>query len=118
MIALGDLPGGSFDSFARAVSSDGSIVLGTSDTALGSQVFIWDQANGMRNLQDVLGGAVPAGWTLTAARGIASDNTTLVGYGINPSGTEEAFLAFIPEPSTALLLGLGLGGLSMRRRAR
>jgi hypothetical protein len=54
------------------------------------------------------------GWTLDAAYGVSADGRTIVGYGSGPDGAE-AWMAVIPEPSTGLLLALGLVGLAARR---
>ena len=56
------------------------------------------------------------GWQLASALGISADGNAIAGYGINPSGQTEAFIAVIPEPGTALLMGLGLAGLAGVKR--
>jgi len=119
MVGLGDLSGGEFSSEARAISADGSVVVGRASSGSGDEAFIWDEENGMRSLRDILiaqsvGGI--QGWSLRDARGISADGRTIVGYGINPSGYEEAFIATIPEPSSAIFIGIGLIGMSLRRR--
>jgi hypothetical protein len=43
LTGLGDLPGGSFDSKACAVSGDGSTVVGTGHPANGTEAFRWTQ---------------------------------------------------------------------------
>jgi hypothetical protein len=53
MIGLGTLPG-TINSFSSAVSSDGSIVVGSGSNGDVTDPFVWDQNHGMRNLQDVL----------------------------------------------------------------
>jgi hypothetical protein len=63
---------------------------------LGSEAFIWDTVNGMRNLRKVLAydyGLNLAGWILQEARGISADGRTLIGWGLNPSGWGEAWIA-------------------------
>lgn len=42
-----------------------------------------------------------AGWILQFARGISDDGRTIVGYGINPLGQTEAWLARLPAPNSA-----------------
>ena len=118
MVALGDLPGGTTDSAAYATSSDGSTVVGVGRISTGEAAFIWTQAGGLQELAQVLtdGGTDLTGWSLTRAYGISSDGRSIVGMGINPSGNSEAWLATIPEPSTGILLAMGLAGLARRSR--
>jgi len=119
-VALGDLPGGTFESHGAAVSADGSTVVGSGHSALGEEAFIWDRANGIRELDQVLTsvGLNLAGWTLTEATGISSDGQTIVGTGIDPNGQTEAWLATIPEPGTGLLLSGGIAGLVLFGRTK
>lgn len=113
MVGLGDLPGGPFGSGALDVSADGKIVVGNScvaDLAPGfcfTAPFVWDAEHGMRNLQTLLTddfGLDLTGWQLFTARAISADGLTIVGYGWNPNRRPEAYLARIPEPTTAALL--------------
>ncbi len=51
--ALGDLAGGEFRSDARAVSDDGSVVVGRSDDGVhSSSGFFWSMATGMQSFRD------------------------------------------------------------------
>lgn len=113
---LGDLPGHS-DTYARGVSFDGSVVIGNaiSPERTRSDVFIWDEGRGMRELRQVLAvelGLDLTGWKLDEAFGVSGDGLTIVGNGTNPEGLQEAWLAVIPEPHTALLVMAGLVGIA------
>lgn len=102
MVPLGDLDGGRFNSRALGVSRDGIIVVGWGDTDQGPEAFVWDAANGMRRVSELLGSTLPTGWTLTQAWNVASDGTTvtIVGEGVNPSGVSEGWVARIAAPDT------------------
>ena len=118
MVGLGDLPGGEFSSIARGVSADGATVVGQGSSVIGQEAFLWTSQDGMRRLQDVLTvdlGLDLTGWTLRDARAVTPDGLTIVGWGTR-NGTTEAFVAFIPEPSSFALFALGLPALVLRRR--
>lgn len=79
----------------RATASDGSVVAGFVYRDDGSQAaFIWDAENGTRLLQDALSdaGVDLHGWSLQVVNGMSGDGNSLVGWGINPQGTTEAFV--------------------------
>ncbi|MCU7241850.1 MAG: PEP-CTERM sorting domain-containing protein [Microcystis aeruginosa WS75] len=123
MVGLGDLAGGSFDSAAWGVSADGSVVVGYGNSANGQEAFIWNSTQGIRSLKEILTndyGLNLTGWTLSYANAISADGLTVVGWGTNPSGNREAWIASldgqtdppnptVPEPSS--ILGLGLFSL-------
>ncbi len=81
---------------ALGVSPDGSTVVGTSD----GRAIVWDEANGMRDLQAELEavGLDLTGWSLIAATAVAFDNRTIVGDAINPEGDPEGFIATLGDP--------------------
>jgi len=124
MIGLGDLPGSFFSSRASDVSADGSIIVGGGRSEIGDEAFIWDEANGMQNLAQVLvdSGIDLTGWTLRAATGISDDGSMIVGFGINPDGNTEGWIAdtaTVPVPPSVYLFGSGLIGLiRLARRNR
>ncbi|UCG15414.1 MAG: fibronectin type III domain-containing protein [Phycisphaerales bacterium] len=101
MVGLDDLPGGGFGSWALDVSADGSVVVGLGETALGTEVFIWNAADGMRDFRELLiaeGVTGLTGWTLGKPQGISADGLVIAGFGTNPDGNQEAWIARIaPE---------------------
>jgi probable HAF family extracellular repeat protein len=123
MVGLGDLPGGDHFSYAEDVSGDGSIVIGVAVDGIAHyyDAFIWDQAHGMRKLQDVIQnqyGIDLSGWHLYSAKGISDDGTTIVGTGQNPNGRPEAWIFHVPEPASATLLLIAMATISRWRHAK
>ena len=106
---LGVLPNSvSVDSSALAVSADGSIIVGRAlDENQSDRAFIWDAANGLRNLKDVLEsvyGLHLTGWVLSEARAISdvvNGSFSIVGSGINPQGEPEGWVTFLTIPACA-----------------
>jgi probable HAF family extracellular repeat protein len=96
MTGLGFLPG-STSSDASAVSADGATVVGSSGTA-----FRWTAVGGMKPITDLLtaAGVDFSGWSLGAATGVSADGTVIVGYGSDPSGHQQGWIARLPLPDT------------------
>jgi uncharacterized membrane protein len=92
-------------SIAHAVTADGSIIVGDPETNQGDCAFIWDRQRGIRRLHEVLTddyGLDLSGWQLSAARGISKDGNTIVGYGLNPAGQLEAWIATGLRPALTI----------------
>lgn len=79
MVGLGKLTGGSTWSEARAVSDDGSVVVGDSGSALGTQAFRWTSSGGMVGL------GILSGYDASYAYAVSSDGSVVVGYNENDS---------------------------------
>ncbi|OHB48846.1 MAG: hypothetical protein A2Y10_06230 [Planctomycetes bacterium GWF2_41_51] len=99
---------------ASTVSGDGCVVAGygflAEYTAYSHDVFYWTIEDGFRSLKDILlndYGLNLGGWILQDATGLSYDGSTIVGWGINPQGQDEAWIATIPEPGTVSLIGIG-----------
>lgn len=73
---LGDLPGGTFNSAASAVSADGSVVVGASYSSNGLEAFRWSSSTGMVGIGDF-----PGGGFSSVAYGVSADGTVIVGTG-------------------------------------
>lgn len=111
---------------ANDVSGDGSVIVGQilSATRGWSGAFVWDQEHGMQNLADLLlaESVDLTGWTLSGALGVSDDGRSIVGWGINPDGLQEAWIVTqpVPLPSSVWLLAsslIALGSLCRRSSA-
>lgn len=116
MVGLGDFNGGSFTSAAMGVTADGSTVVGYGSDGIAKQAMIWTADHGMRPLKRVLTdeyGLNLKGWSLETAMGISAEGTVISGWGTDPDGNSQGWVALIPEPGTSF--GLLLGTILMRR---
>lgn len=77
---LGDLAGGAFESFSANLSSDGSLVTGTSLSVNGGEAFLWSHGAGMVGL------GTPVGSDSSGGAAVSDDGFTVVG-GHNPDET-------------------------------
>jgi probable HAF family extracellular repeat protein len=75
-MGLGDLPGGTFSSYATGVSADGSVVVGRSSSAPGPQAFRWTQSGGVVGL-----GRLPGNTStfFSSAEAVSDDGSVVVG---------------------------------------
>ena len=102
--------------------NDSGVVVGYSLTSATFPRFIWTPTvlNGttttgtFQDMNTVFAGLIPSGWTLSEALGI-DNNGDIVGYIANDSNAAvtNGFLitASVPEPSSLLLVAVGLVGL-------
>jgi len=113
MAGLGFLPGGSY-SEANGVNADGTVVVGSSSASGTGPAFRWTQAGGMQSVQALLAakGVSTTGWTLTSAQGVSADGQVIVGYGVDPSGRTQAWIARLGTPFLAFsaTLTIDFGG--------
>jgi len=115
LTGLGDLPGGSLYSIAKAASSMGKVVVGFGTSEYGSEAVLWTQEYGIETIWSVLAraGANPAfdgWWELTEAPAVSADGRYVVGTGIH-HGEYEAFLADLKiEPPPCPTNGVVLPG--------
>jgi uncharacterized membrane protein len=90
---------------AYAINGDGSVIVGRYNSLDGA-LFFWTPTTGFVNLRQHLldrGLSEVQGWTLEVATDISDDGRTILGYGINPQGETETWIATIPEPSSVVL---------------
>ncbi len=99
MVGLGDLPGGTFRSEANGVSSDGSVVVGLSDTSDGLEAFRWTSEKGMVGLGKLLGR------DFSEAKDVSADGSVITGDGWSTIGRE----AFVWTEESGMI-GLGFLG--------
>ncbi len=90
-----------------------------------TEAFVWDEANEMRSLAQILSmrGMDLTGWTLHEATGIAaaesdSGEWVIVGTGTNPMGHEVTWRAVVPEPGSSLLGTAAIALLALLRHRR
>jgi probable HAF family extracellular repeat protein len=109
---LGHLPG--VGTIAMATNGDGSVVIGSTDNR--DDVFVWDEAHGIRSVTALLraAGVLPEGWRLQGAAGLSADGRTLAGFGRNPDNFQEAFVITIPEPAAAAALAVAWVPIMLR----
>ena len=108
-------------STAFSTSADGSVIIGKFSTEVDSSLFVLDDQLGMRTLETILSndfGVDLTGWNLIEAIDISADGTTIVGWGRDPDDHTQAWVAVIPEPQVAALVGVVALVLVRRRRRR
>jgi uncharacterized membrane protein len=106
-------------SSAFDVSANGSTVTGVYVDATGSHAFIWSAATGIRDVKQLLlslGLTSVANWNLINAQSISADGTTMAGFGIDPAGNQEGWVATIPGCGTAVPVFMGMWMVGMRKR--
>lgn len=111
MVGLGNFPTAVPNGTATACSGDGNTVVGYSRNAAGDyEAFVWNAAQGMRSVRNALaavGVIVPAGWKLNYAQDVSYDGTVVAGFGINPQGATQGFVARLKKTCPADLNGTG-----------
>jgi probable HAF family extracellular repeat protein len=86
MKGLGDIPGGTFDSAAYAVSEDGLVVVGRGRSSTGIEAFRWTENTKMQGLGFLNGGKY------SCAYDVSEDGSIVVGMATNAAGQYRVFI--------------------------
>ncbi len=97
---LGVLPDkGNYTAQLYRTSKNGDIIVGYYlDNHAKEKGFIWTKTHGLLDLQyalETVYGLDLNGWSLNAATDVSDDGSTIVGWGTNPAGNTEAWIARI-----------------------
>ncbi|MDY0029052.1 MAG: hypothetical protein RBR86_03820 [Pseudobdellovibrionaceae bacterium] len=71
---IGDLAGGTFDSYAYDINANGNVIVGQGASASGTEAFRWVNGVGMTGLGDLSGGAF-----FSEAISVSADGNVVVG---------------------------------------
>lgn len=119
---IGPIPGNDQQYTALASNWDGSLIGGSQASR---RAWIWDAANGMRDLKQMLTtefGFNLTNWELRSVSDISADGRYIVGvadYNTNGVLESRGWVAIIPTPgSTLLVAGAGFTGVRRPRRTR
>jgi len=116
---LGTLPG--YFMTVRGASFSGSTLLATAYGGMsgGVHTALWRQDSGWVLLDEYLRdrGVDLGGGQLNYSAGVSWDGNVVTGTG-RKDGQRQPFVATVPEPSSAVLIGLGLSALALLRRKR
>lgn len=88
----------------NVVAEDGSTVVGEMNVdGVGQRAVMWGSAGPAVMVSDYLAGfgISTAGWTLQNATAISADGRTIAGYGLNPQGSREGWVARVPTRCAA-----------------
>jgi MYXO-CTERM domain-containing protein len=124
---IGALPGTlpfSGSATAGDITADGSMLVGfnrfSGSSFFDATGFVWTQSTGMVSAAQFLtdlGLSLPPNMQVLELTSISADGSTIAGIAVNTGGgPNQSFIISIPEPGSALLLGLALPALVRRRR--
>ncbi|RIK84152.1 MAG: hypothetical protein DCC68_01830 [Planctomycetota bacterium] len=104
---------------ALGCSAHGHVVVGEMNTPAGLRPIIWDEAHGVRDIQDILLGygiTATLDWRNMTARAASADGTVVVGEGRRGDGRLESWVAvLVPEPPAYTYASLAAAMLAMIR---
>ena len=94
-------PPGAVNSWAYDVSADGRVIVGYryGTSFPEDEATVWFDNSGPQSIKSQLelDGLDLTGWQLERAHAVSADGRTIVGYGTNPDGKIEAWIAYLPD---------------------